>query len=235
MTTSKIAAALGSVDWALNVNDFIGDAKINQDMERASQRLAVWSRQLERIDQGNPALSFVREMQASCHLVAVCTSLGIYKGAASGMRTMVETALYYTYFRVHLVELPTLLRNEKWYISKSDVLDFHILHSENFTLFQSRLGLIAELNKWYSEISAIIHGQIPGRWLQPKNINGFSGSAEGRLAASEMFCKGEEIIHKLFLATVGKENWESVSTTAKSALLKNLPGDIRMTLGLDLA
>lgn len=235
MSGTTLNTVLRAVDWNGNVNEFVSDVASVAQVEKAVQRLAIWSLQLERVDADNPALCFIREMQASAHLVAVCTALGIYKGAASGMRTMVETALYYSYFRVHLVELPTLLRNEKWYISKGDVLEFHSLHTERFNEIQGKLGLVGDLNAWYSRISAVIHGQIPGNWLSPSGISAFKPDIKTRLEALQMFIKGEELVHRLFLATVGRENWESFSTSAKSALLKSMSGDVRSFIGLDTA
>jgi hypothetical protein len=105
MTAHKFAAAIGSVDWNQNVAEFLKDAHPATDLENANLRVAQWARQFEIVDNGNPALCFIREMQVASQNVAVLTALSLYKPAAGSMRAMLETALYYSYFRTHHSEL----------------------------------------------------------------------------------------------------------------------------------
>jgi len=155
MTKEKLEKALVAVDWSANVSAFLKDPVQTEAIAKANFRLAVWSKQFEATDRSNPALAFVREMQAAGHHVAALIALGLYKPAAGSMRTAFETALYYTYFRTHKTELTTLLRNSEFFVSKQEVIDFHKLHSRKFTLLQQSFGLISQMNGWYSEMSGL--------------------------------------------------------------------------------
>ncbi|UKE50524.1 hypothetical protein KCU57_17950 [Xanthomonas translucens] len=125
--------ALLAIDWNSNRDVFLGSEQSINRLHLGSLRVARWAIELEQIDKGNPALPFVREMQHGGHNVAKCVALGLYKPAASAMRSMLECALYYTYFRSHPAELRTLIRDEKYYISKKDVLAFYQRHVKDYT------------------------------------------------------------------------------------------------------
>lgn len=231
-----LADALKAVDWAGNVAQYCTDAVAVARMEAAGLRLAVWSKQFEAIEGKEvPAICFIREMQTAGHLAAAASALGVYKLAASGMRTVVETALYYSYFRVHPVELATLLRDEKWFISKQDIVDYHVAHTAGFSELQKKFPLSAILNPWYSKMSAVIHGQVPGAWHTQKGISDIKSNPALSTEVAEQFEECVKIVDHLFLLTVGRELWTFFSSTAKKGLLHGVPGDIKTLLGLDSA
>jgi len=235
MEPTKLQEALNAVDWNANVNEFLTNHSLTEAVAQYNRRLAIWSKQLENADKGNPALSFIREMQVAGHYAAILASLALYKPAAAATRNVLETALYYTYFRTHLSELTTLVRNEDYFIHKSDIIEYHKLHTPNFKEFQSCFGLIGRLNKWYSRISSIIHGQIPGQWIQHKSIAEIKHKDENLQAVVNAFKEAEELVHNLLLCTVGVELWDSFSTTAKRQLISGLPGKTKDTLKLNSA
>ncbi len=80
------------------------------------------------------------------------------------MRSLVECALYYAYFRSHPEELATLVRDAKFYVSKKEILSFFAKHAPGFAERQVVLGYSSRLDAWYSQTSSIVHGQIPGTW-----------------------------------------------------------------------
>lgn len=160
MAVDKLDAALSSVDWAGNVASFLTETEVKEKLAACNVRLAIWSKQLEQADRNNPALAFVREMQSAGQMVVALTALALYKPAASSLRTVIETALYYTYFRTHHCELATLLREKTYFVGKGEIIDYHKLHTDNFKPFQERLGLLALMEQSYSSLSAIVHGQL---------------------------------------------------------------------------
>ena len=166
MPVDKLKAALGAIDWKKNIDVFLADAKASQSIAAANLRLAIWSHQLEIANSGNPALSFVREMQIAGQHVAVLMALSLYKPAAGSIRAVVETALYYSYFRTHPAELETLVRGTGFYIDKRDVIEFHKQHTTDFNDHQQMFGFLTRLEKWYSQISSVVHGQVPGVWIE---------------------------------------------------------------------
>ncbi len=195
-------------------------------------RLAVWSRQLEQVDKGNPALTFIREMQSSAQSAAALTSLALYKPAAASIRTTIETALYYTYFRTHHEEMATLVRESSYFVQKSDIVQYHNLHTKDFKANQSQLGLLSRLDKSYSSLSAVVHGQIPGTWTF-SSLKGLSPNAEIKGQVVSHLVEAEEIVHRLLISTVGRAFWDDFSSSAKKALLRGMAGDLKLSLGLD--
>jgi len=229
----KLATALAGVDWNGNVAQFTKDSGVTSAVASANMRIALWSKQFETVDHGNPALSFVREMQTAGHHVAVLTALAMYKPAATAMRNMVEAALFYTFFRSHSVELCTLTRDTAYFLTKQDVIEYHKRHTPNFLSYQDKLGLISRLQTWYSAISGIIHGQVPGAWVDHASVKQIKHVAKTQSLAVTNFVDAEDIVYRLFLCTVEPSQWDNFNFEAKKLLLKGLAGDVKALLKLN--
>jgi hypothetical protein len=234
MAENSLATAISGINWNENVASFLLDEAAVSMLAQTNTRLAIWARQFEAIDRGNPALTFLREMQSASHTVVVLTALALYKPAAASMRNMVEAALYYSYFRTHPSELATLASGA-YYIEKGNIIDFHKRHTPQFNSLQEKLGLLSRLEKWYGSVSSIIHGQIPGTWLDHASIAGIKPKSSTQAIVVAKFSEGEDVVHRLFLCTVGRLLWDDFSTTAKKHLIKGLSGDIKTILQLDSA
>ncbi len=235
MPHNKLKSALSTVDWNANISVFLKDKSVCDNMAKCNLRLAIWAKQFENADKGNPALAFIREMQVSGHHVVALTSLALYKPAAAAMRTMLEAALYYTYFRTHPSELATLARKSKFVIYKEDLLDYHKMHTADFRKSQEQFGLVGNCKEWYKKISSIVHGQIPGKWVEHKSLADTKHVKSTLSIVVKSFSDGEEIVHQLFLCTSGRELWEDFATAAKRKLLLGIRGNIKAALGLDSA
>lgn len=230
-----LKTALTTVNWNSLVSEFITHQAEAEAVANCNMRLAIWSKQLESVDKGNPSLSFIREMQAAGHHVAALIALALYNPAAAAIRTVFETALYYTFFRTHTSELATLVRNEDFFVDKQYIIDYHKLHTVNFVDYQNYFGLIGRLKRWYSQISVIIHGQIPGIWITHQSLADLHHEEANLHAIIKTFKEGEEIVHHLFLCTVGVELWDGFTSTSKRKLLSGLPGSTKTALGLSSA
>lgn len=237
ITTSRqnLEQALSSIDWKDHISSFLGESALTESVAESIWRLAVWARQLEESDRDNPALAFVREMQTDAQYVPALAGLALYRPAATMIRGMVEAALYYTYFRTHSEELSTLLRDPKFFLFKSDVVDYHKCHSPDFSVLDQAVGLISKLDDLYKRLSAIAHGQIPGKWLAHTSLAGVKPTPELASDLVRTFVEAEEVVHYLFLCTVGQRLWPDFSSQAKAALLRGLSGDVKTALKLDLA
>lgn len=233
--TDQLSAALTGVNWNQNVKVFLQDPDSLKAISACNYRLALWSREFEVIEEGNAALPFIRAMQTAGHHVAALASLALYGVAAGSVREVLETALYYTYFRSHPVELATLATRTNYFITKQDVLDYHRLHTRRFAECERRLGLVARLNDWYRSISAIVHGQVPGVWVVHANLDEIRHSQPTLAALIGHFREAEELVNRLFLCTAGRDLWHDVRSSAKMQLLKGLTGDDKTTLQLDSA
>ncbi|MBB3773306.1 hypothetical protein FHS55_003939 [Angulomicrobium tetraedrale] len=229
----SLLSVLKSVDWHKNIDAALVNADDLARIESALMRIAVWSKQLEICDKENPALCFIREAQIAAQQAAAILSLCIYKASAASSRALFETCLYYTYFRTHPSELATLVRVDKYYVNKSELIEYHKLHTPNFTKRQEAFDLIGKIEKWYSQVSAVVHGQIPGAWNAHSSLDNISFYKSAHDLALSTFIQGEELMHHLLLCTAGFELWQGFAPDAKTHLLKGLHGDKKAILGID--
>lgn len=235
MPAAKFKAAISAVDWQKNVDELLADKTSAETLAAANLKLAIWSRQLEGADAGNPALCFVREMQIAGQHVAVLIALALYKPAAGSIRSVLETALYYSYFRTHFSELETLARGMGYYLEKRHVIEFHKEHSFLFIERERKLGVLSRLEGWYGRVSSLVHGHIPGAWIEHKSVSEIAPIKITQDLAIKLFAEGVDIVHRLFLCTVAQALWDSFSSESKKQLLSGLHGDEKKILKLDIA
>jgi hypothetical protein len=233
--TDELRDVLGAVDWGNNVTQLCAESILGEKIHKATLRLAVWSRQFEIIEGKGPAITFIREMQHAAHNVTCAIALGLYKPAAASMRSMVECALYFSYFRAHHQELATLIRVEDYFITKTNIVDYHIQHTPKFQQRQNALSLVRRLNRWYSTTSAIVHGQMPGVWSRVGGIAEFNYNAGFASASVSHFGEAAEIIDSIFLVCLGGELWRFFEPEAKRQIIHGVSGQIKSVLELDSA
>ena len=224
-----LADALNDVQWLDSVTNFVADATSLQKIERGCRLVSIWNQELSFQYCHNPALSFLQEMKASLFFIPACFAVGLYKPAASSMRSAVENALYFSYFCDHAVELQTLVRDKSFYISKKKIVEYHLLHTPFFKDKQEAIGLSSELESWYSEISAIIHGQIPGVWSS-QALKDTAHNAKALKVALREFSRAIQIINYTFLLTVPEEIWEGMSSSARQFLLSGMSSARKIVL-----
>jgi hypothetical protein len=174
-------------------------------------------------------------MQAAVQHVTALAALALYRSAAGSVRTIVESALYYTYFRRHPVELATLARVPTFYLSKKELVDHHKQHTPDFMQLQAKLNLLIELDNWYARISAVTHGQIPGTWLDHAALKDVSYSKANLHSVIETHVAAGRLVHGLFLCTAGRELWAFFSSSSKKQILHGMSGAHRAVFKLDSA
>jgi len=128
-----------------------------------------------------------------------------------------------------------LARGEGYYLDKKDILQFHKEHTLNFVELQKKLGVVARMETWYGRISSVVHGQIPGAWIEHKSLAETKPIKATQDLAIGYFTEGEDIVHRFFLCTVGRQLWDSFSSQAKKQLLAGMHGDDKKALQLDAA
>jgi hypothetical protein len=230
---NHLRMALGGIDGKGLTAQFLANPEAVTTVAENCERLALWTNALRVADPDNQAAPFLLEMQRSSHDVAALLALALYVPAAAAMRASCETALYYTYFRSHLAELTTLATKADYYISKAEILAFHEIHSSSYRHASRDFGFPGALNSWYSSVSRIVHGQLPGRWGRRLALEDTKHDQSILKAALETFTKGVQVTHTLLLLTAGAELWGRVHHEAKKALLKGIPAPQRAVLGLD--
>lgn len=233
--STDLSAALSAINWNSICEDFCKEGQLASQVEQGNLRLAVWSNQFEKIDASNPSIAFVREMQASGHHVASLIALGLYKPAAASMRAVLECSLYYVYFRRHLAELQTLVRDPSFFVPKSEIIEFYKIHVVDFSARQSALGFLGRLNKWYSKTSAIVHGQIPGVWTPSHSLGGAPFDAVKAKEVVIHFSEAISLVQDNFLCSLAGDLWGFFETDAKNFLLHGMSGGLKQQLGLNAA
>lgn len=227
---ADLRGALEAVDWNSNVQNFLEENAAIQTIERGCHLVSVWCHELSFQDSDNPALPFLQEMKASLFHAPSCFSLGLYKPAASSMRAAVENALYFSYFWNHPAELKTLITVDTFYVSKKNIIEYHNIHTQEFKIKQRLIGFISELEAWYSEISAIVHGQIPGVWTT-KSLRETSFSPDLTRIVLKYFSRSVMLINYLFLLVTDEDVWEGFSSPARQLFLKGMSGKKKQALG----
>lgn len=230
---SLLGDELGKINWVENVNSSLLNADLLGKVDVSAHKNAVWISQVFSAEQGNPALAFLTETAALSQQAPALACCCYYRSAVSASRAIVESALYYTYFRNHQAELATLLRDQNFYISKSDVLDFHKIHTENFNTYQSRLNFISSLDKWYKKVSSVTHAQVPGNLSGNLNLADLSFDKTLFDESISIVLEAWEIVNRLFFSTLSQDLWRVFSPDAKITLLKGMSGDTRKELCLD--
>ena len=228
---TDLKSALGAVDWNSNVTKFVqGTTRLNK-LTTCCSRIGLFTHEISFQDFDNPALPFLQEMKASAFQIPACLALGLAKPAAGLMRATVESALYYTYFRVHPQELRTLVTKAAYYVSRRQIIEYHKQHTPNFGKLDEKICLVDKMEKWYGEISSIVHGQIPGVWTS-KSLANTAALQEEAKAPIKIFERATEIIQLTFLMTISNEDWEGINPIARNHLLKGLSPNQLNTLGL---
>lgn len=231
--SEKLKETIAAVNWDSNTQEVLSNNTKTVVIADCNYRLALWSNQIEKIDNGNPALPFIREMQASGFNASVLVSLALYKPAASAMRTILETALYYTYFRTHKCELATLVRDSSYYLHRSEIIDYHRLHTSGYSESENLFGLNNKMVTWYKKVSSLVHGQIPGGWVTYTSISDIKHATEVLDDVIATYVECITIVGQLLLCTVGKELWSSIDQAVKKELLHGVSGEIKFKLGFD--
>lgn len=230
---TNLSDVLGSVEWDQNVADFVSQSQAIDRYQRGCQLIAVWAHELRFQEFDNPATAFLMEMQASSATVPTCAALGLYKPAAASMRAAVENALYFSFFSTHPSELHTQVAKTDYYETKSTILDYHKTHTTGFKEKQRGVGLLSELEAWYSEISAIIHGQKPGTWTN-RAVNKTEFVQDLDKLCADSFSRCVAIVNMLFLITTPDEIWEGFNSKSRRMFLKGFSKQKKSIIGRSL-
>src|SRR4029077_6105579 len=119
------------------------------------------------------------------------------------------------------------------YLEKREVIEFHKDHTLDFTALQQKLGLLSRMDKWYGQVSALVHGHKPGAWTEHKAVSDIKPSKATQELAISTFLDGVDIVHRVFLCTAGRQLWDAFASEAKKSLLAGLHGDEKKLLKLD--
>lgn len=219
-----------NVDWNANCNLARPEEATFINAEKSLVKLAQWSKQIENIYQDNLALPFIREAQVSAQDFCCLISLGLYKVSASSLRTILESFLYFSYFKDHEVELRTLSLADSYYISKKEIIDYHGVHTLGYKKKSQDLGFTGDLEKFYKKISSIVHGQLPGVWHSSSCLSDKTFDKTLTEEAVSDFVELVAIINIFMLMLISDEDWLNLDNGVKRNFQKGLSSKIKETL-----
>lgn len=225
---------LSGIDWQKHIDGFLAVDDAMELLAESVHRISGYCEALSSAEAGNPAVSFLAAAQAESHHVAALIPLALYKPAAASMRAAFESVMYYTYFRTHLAELATLVADPDYYIDKATLLEFHKLHTPQFKARQDAWGLVGQVNRWYSRTSAVIHGQLPGKWVSHTDFAQLQPVPETREEALAEFNETAELTRRFLLCSMDADRWTSLSAETRTEFLKGIPGPLKARLGLSI-
>jgi len=231
--SQKALLALQAVDWNARITATGAEQVLFERLVNANGLLGVWVRQLASHDHRLAARPFLFELQAAARDATTLASLGLYRAACSSIRVITECALYYVYFRDHPVELMTLLYNDKYYLSKNDLVEYVKIHIPDFIIREQSVGLTSELNSWYKHISSLVHGQIPGVFPIAPDLNHQKVESEPLTELVSLFERAARVTDSLFKVCLAPEVWNEFTPAGKKTLTKGMTLAQRQTLGLD--
>lgn len=219
---SIILEQIVKVDWAKNLSSANNSSKLFEKAEESQIKLACWCKQIENIYIGNTALPFIREAQVSSQDFFCLLSLGVYKASASSLRTILESFLYFSYFKDHSVELRTLSEDSTYYTTKREILDYHNIHTIDFKNKASNTGFKKEVEDFYSKISAIVHGQKPGIWHSSSSLANKCFNPKIAEEAINDFVILIDLINVLLLIIVSDEDWMNIPIKSRQIFTKGM-------------
>lgn len=227
-----LRSALSSVPWKEHVEQLCQDADTLRALADSSLQFATWCRALESAEAGNVALPFLRSAQVEMQFVAALLALALYRPAAASMRSLAEGVLYYSYFRSHPLELRSLSAGTGFYIDKNEILEWHRVHTPQFQGRGSALDFTGPFREWYSRVSAVAHGQIPGTWGSQTSLADIKPDSSVLEAAVKEYCTGTMLVHRFLLMTVEMDVWTRFQTSERAVLLSGLSKAQQQQLGL---
>ena len=230
---TDINIAISNPKWNENVQAFLKQKTLINGLDTECQLMARWVVDLYKFDPKCNANGFIFQLLSSSQHVIALASLGLFTPAAGSLRGMLESALYFVYFRTHPTELNTLFRDKDYYIQKSDILQYLNDHIPDYKIKQAALSLNTELNSWYKEVSSVIHAQIPGNWGGPKDLSSTEFNEIYVKNVTDMHSKAVSLINRLLLCTVAPDIWGQSSPENRKLFLKSLPTTTKQVLKLD--
>ena len=228
----RLLACVRRVDWDRNSSAFCENPSWPQRVDDALAVVAVWVHQLEKMDQGNPALSFVREAHSSAIAASVLMAVGMYKPAAASMRACLECAMYFSFFRDHPAELRTLTLSPAFYVTKEYIVDYFKTHGVRFGEREQAVAFLSRLAPWYARISAVIHGQVPGVWSNGPRLDDDHSDSDRVVEVLEFFERMSELVNGCFIATLPEAHMRVIDKSARDLLAKGMSAEKRRVLML---
>ncbi|MHB1957492.1 MAG: hypothetical protein ACYCO5_00480 [Acidobacteriaceae bacterium] len=125
-------------------------------IHRATHSLILWRFRLGKISEHGSA--FIEEIASDALQILPQVFLGYSKTPRLLMRGIIENTLRHIYFSDHPVEFARMNKEEKWFMSMEELLEYTRAHPD-FERTEVKFDALGRMKSLYSELSASIHGR----------------------------------------------------------------------------
>lgn len=134
---------------------------LSQEIENNSLLLLAWIEYLHKFHITGTANELLSAIHSSIMETASCISLGLVRPALFSMRSQIDLALFWLYFKDHSVEWDHVNKTGDGFKLKKEILEYLRTHDKGFDNRYGILKLISTRHEvdTYRLLSAHIHGQ----------------------------------------------------------------------------
>lgn len=193
--------------------------------------IITWCTELERLNKANPANFLLAGTYSEIIYICALLPFCFYRSAYMSLRSVIDEVLAYSYYMTHPVELRTACQKEGFYLTKERFWSYHMEHTPDFGKLASATGIATESNQLYSDLSRIVHAQVPDHVC---TITAFS-DIQFNLQAVRDFLKVQQRTCRMlgvFALIVFRELFRDLTIEAKRTVLRGMSGDLVRRIGV---
>ena len=223
------------INYSLQIRDLVRELSarlaitgesVAQEMHLASDELLEWIGYLHQSELTGQCDSLIDGLRSLILEAACGAAAGLYRSAIMSMRGQIDIALTWLYFKDHRIEWERVVRENKGYLLKSDVIDYL---SDNYENFQKKFTILKNhktrnIDDPYKILSAHIHSI--GLFTVP-DIGGFADIVGKEESCKECILLQREVtefISDIMLSSYGAK-WASLPTPIVENAKRRLPNE----------
>lgn len=137
--------------------DTVVNASAFERMIDAYQRYLIWKGLLVSTHTNDKSLYFLHAAHSKCLEIFALLSTGLEHSAYATLRSIMDSVISFTYYTDHQIEFASLARGENTWISRYDIMNYHLRYRNEFQKFNNVFRVHEKLNTHYSALSSYIH------------------------------------------------------------------------------
>ena len=127
-------------------------------MPQAFERMIAWFNHLHDVRGANETSVLISAAHSKLIEIWILLPLGLVHSAYSALRTVIDISTSYTYYVTHPVEWSAVCEGRVGWMSRANIVEWHVHHTPGCREVNKTFGLAAALNQDYQELSSYVHG-----------------------------------------------------------------------------
>lgn len=147
--------------YLTNINDFKAFAisKSGSELENAFLKTICWCKGLCELYPRNPARLHLVSAWGEVINILALVPLCFYRQSYNSMRLLIEEILAWSFFESHPIEFKTSIKSSDYWVGREEIFKFHKQHTwQNYRNIE-KMGIWANINRLYSQLSRYMHAQ----------------------------------------------------------------------------